>query len=667
MSFLYPSFLIGLLALAIPIIVHLFNFRKAKRIYFSNNRFLLKVKKASSSKLKLKHYLILAARLLFIFLLVIAFAQPFIPPPEQNMGSGSAVIYLDNSYSMSGEIGDNISGFDAGLRYLQDILELYPSITDYKVITNDFEPFSNTYKSVDEIDDLITELEMTGIPREIQDVYNRMTSGREYDNQDDLFFISDFQRATFGDPSRIDIDSESRFYVVPVQLEATSNVMVDSLYLENPFLVQSEKNTLNVVLKNQGDTEVDGLLLKLLINGVQTSSAVVNLQAGGKEILEIDLNFKLEPVNLCQISIEDYPVTFDNDFYFVLEMSNLISIVEIKATDSLTVIEKVYANETLFNFQSFHVRNVDYSELRNADLVLLNEVAELEGVFSQVLFDYYNKGGSIMIIPAPMIRIESFQNILPGLKGIPFNTENKVRLEIPDMDNPFFADIFESASEDFNMPEAVRIVSPGPGMRPLLKYRNGDTFLAYREETGRVYLMSTPLDDQYTDFHRHAVFVPVTYRMGIIAKEDFNQLYFSIGQDQVVLSLDSIDREELIRLKKEGQEVIPSQRYIGDKLLLEIPRHELTSGLYDLRVGDRYITTLAFNTDKRESVLDQIPEEELLQIFEEIPHLKIFNTGDIDNFGKELKENYMGKPLWRYALILALIFLLAEVLFIRFL
>ena len=52
MTFLYPSFLFGLFALAIPVIIHLFNFRRTKKIYFSNTLFLKKVKEASSSKLK---------------------------------------------------------------------------------------------------------------------------------------------------------------------------------------------------------------------------------------------------------------------------------------------------------------------------------------------------------------------------------------------------------------------------------------------------------------------------------------------------------------------------------------------------------------------------------------------------------------------------------------
>jgi hypothetical protein len=240
-------------------------------------------------------------------------------------------------------------------------------------------------------------------------------------------------------------------------------------------------------------------------------------------------------------------------------------------------------------------------------------------------------------------------------------------LEKPDMNDPFFEDIFESINENIDMPESSQVLRPGSGMHPVLKFRSGESFLSFREETGRIYVLSTLLDDILTNFHRHALFVPVMYRMGILAKKDINQLYFSVGQEQVVISIDSVDRARLIRLKKGEQEVIPSQRFIGDKLVMEIPRHELSSGHFDLLVDERYITTLAFNFDKRESDLEQIPEEELLQIFGEFPNVKIFNTKDIDNFGKELKENYMGKPLWRYALILALIFLLAEVLFIRFL
>src|SRR6478735_11554324 len=101
MSFLYPTFLWALAALSIPVIIHLFNFRKTTRIYFSNTRFLRQVKEETTQKRRLKQYLVLASRLLFLFFLVMAFAQPFLPAKEE-MGQQQIIcIYVDNSYSMS--------------------------------------------------------------------------------------------------------------------------------------------------------------------------------------------------------------------------------------------------------------------------------------------------------------------------------------------------------------------------------------------------------------------------------------------------------------------------------------------------------------------------------------------------------------------------------------
>src|SRR5690349_7787683 len=103
MSFLYPTFLWALAALSIPIIIHLFNFRKTTRIYFSNTRFLKQVKEATTAKRRIKHYLILLSRLLALAFLVFAFAQPVIPAREKLTGNKNIVLYLDNSLSMSAQ------------------------------------------------------------------------------------------------------------------------------------------------------------------------------------------------------------------------------------------------------------------------------------------------------------------------------------------------------------------------------------------------------------------------------------------------------------------------------------------------------------------------------------------------------------------------------------
>ena len=92
MSFVYPAFLWALAALSIPIIIHLFNFRRYKTVYFPDISFLKEVKQETDSRSKIKHWLVLLMRLLAISFLVFAFAQPFIKHQTQIERAGKKSI-----------------------------------------------------------------------------------------------------------------------------------------------------------------------------------------------------------------------------------------------------------------------------------------------------------------------------------------------------------------------------------------------------------------------------------------------------------------------------------------------------------------------------------------------------------------------------------------------
>src|SRR5690554_527207 len=103
MSFLYPTFLFALLTIAIPVIIHLFSFRRYKTIYFSNVNLLKKIKRESRKKSQLKQLLMLLARIFTIVFLVFAFAQPYMPVENETQTESEEVIgiYIDNSFSMN--------------------------------------------------------------------------------------------------------------------------------------------------------------------------------------------------------------------------------------------------------------------------------------------------------------------------------------------------------------------------------------------------------------------------------------------------------------------------------------------------------------------------------------------------------------------------------------
>ena len=91
MNFLYPGFLFALAAVIIPVIIHLYNFRRFKKVYFSNVKFLKAVKLQTSSWQKVKNRLILAARVMAIIFIVLAFAKPYIP--DKNNNEVARVVY----------------------------------------------------------------------------------------------------------------------------------------------------------------------------------------------------------------------------------------------------------------------------------------------------------------------------------------------------------------------------------------------------------------------------------------------------------------------------------------------------------------------------------------------------------------------------------------------
>jgi hypothetical protein len=608
--------------------------------------------------------------LLFLTFLVLAFAQPYLPSTDKNPQAESVYVYLDNSSSMSNRTEGTTTSLNLGIDYLSKILELYPTSTSYKLVTNEFAPFSNTLKSKNEIEELMTEVRLSTISRTLPEAYSRLTSNsvNETARSKDIFIITDFQKSTLGDLSQIIFDTLDQVFIAPIQFDQTRNVFVDTVFMSNPFLVANEKNQLNVVLKNSGFEDAEELPVKLFINEIQTASSVLTIPAGGEQEITFEISFNLERVNKCRISFEDYPVTFDNDFYFVLRLENKINILEIGDEDGITPIGLVYGNSGLFAYSKQNATNLDYSLIRQSDLVIVNGLNGIDNSLSLELNNHIEQGGSVLIIPGKNVDLAGYQYFIPSVRSAPADTTH-VSVAMPDLSDPFFENIFESSNERFDMPNALPLLSWGGQQLNLLKLRNNLNFLSGFRSQGTIFILASPLDDQFTNFHRHALFVPVMYRMASLSKKAFEAPYYNINLPTISLKLDSLNKQDIFKLLNDNKEneLIPNQRISVNELVMELPKNTIQPGFYELMLGVETKGTLAFNLDKNESYLEQLPIDEISSVFNTNNNITIFDVNDADNFSKEVKKNKFGVPLWKYAIILSLIFLLAEVLLIRFL
>ncbi len=556
-----------------------------------------------------------------------------------------------------------------GIEYVKKILDLYPANTSYRLLTNDFAPFSNALKSRDQVEELLTELKLSYISRTLPEAWSRL-NGFTIDGKEkgkDIFIISDFQRSTTGDPGLIVVDSSDQIFIVPVLFEQDKNVYTDTVYLSNPYIVAGEKNQLHITLRNDGAADAREIPLRLYINEIQTASKVVNIPAGSETNVSFDISFNLAEINKCRINFEDYPVTFDNDFYFTLKRENRIDVFEIKKDGLSSPVEKVYGNRNLFNYSSQDASNIDYSFIRQNELVIINGLKEIDNSLSLELNNFLAANGTLLIIPSGDVMITSYKLLVPGVEALAKDTV-VIGMMPPDLKMPFFENIFESTDERIAMPQARPVTTWKGQQFDLLRLRNNLPFLSeFKEHGGTVYMLAAPLDDDYTTFHRHALFVPVMYRMAMLSKRYFENPYFIINESVIALRIEDLDKRDIFKLRSGDQELIPDQRISANELVMEIPKNIIRPGFYDLVLGDETKTTLAFNLRKAESQLEQMKEDEIREAFAGHENVMIFDVKDAGNFSKEIKKNKFGVPLWKYAIMLSLLFLLAEILLIRLL
>jgi hypothetical protein len=198
MQFLYPAFLFGLLALAIPVIIHLFNFRRFKTVYFTNVRFLKNIQEETATKSRLKHILVLISRMLAITFLVLAFAQPFIPSEQSaNKATKKAVsIYIDNSFSMEA-VNNDEQLLNIAKRKAEEIVNGYTIDDQFQLLTNDMEAKHQRLVSKEEMLQMITQVQRTPEVRSLSEIVKRQRDILNRDkaqSQKNIYAISDFQK-----------------------------------------------------------------------------------------------------------------------------------------------------------------------------------------------------------------------------------------------------------------------------------------------------------------------------------------------------------------------------------------------------------------------------------------------------------------------------------------
>lgn len=663
MSFLHPYFLYGLAAVAIPIIIHLFDFRRTKKVYFSNTQLLHQVKESTQSFYNLKHLLILLSRILFIVFLILAFAQPYLSPHgNQGLVSNKVGIYLDNSLSMSNAIGQDESGLDLAKSVAAEMIELYPASTDFIVQTSFDEKSAYLYMNKQDAKKYISELGFASEFRTLDIILENFNNTHDELAPDEILIISDFQKATLMKAKSL-TDTTTHIIAIPVVFETYRNLVVDTTYISNPFELNKSKTNLVVRVRNVSDEEIRDIPIKIFMDDRQLS--VTSATVPANQYIDIDFNIghDLQKQQHGKIVLEDYPVSFDNELFFTLASTEKVKVVQILGNNSSSYLSAIYGNEMLFNQQSMLASNIDYQQLGEADLIIINQVAELEQGLGLRIIEFHDQGTSVLIIPAENQFLSSYQTLIPTLRRTNLN-ENEVSLQSPDFSRPFFANILEKNQDNLTMPTAKAVWDWGGDRNALLKYVDGRPYLS--EISPNLFVISSPLIDDYSGFQTNAMFVPVMYRIAANSKQNIPPLFNRLSEKEIDLSISDIQPNEILKLVNDAIEFIPDQKIKGKKVVIVLPRGAMTPGHYLVTSNVTPYLSIALNLDTNESDIRPLSENELREAFKGLNYTIIAGVDQSEILNKITNE-FKGIELWRYFLGLALLFLLVEALLIRLL
>ncbi len=678
MEFVNPGFLYGLFAISIPIIIHLFNFRRFKKVYFTNVAFIKELKKQTQKQSRLKHLLILLMRILAIIAIVLAFAQPYIPvslavinPKEKNAVS----IYVDNSFSMQAESEKGIL-LDEAKDKAKEIVSVYKNSDEFQLLTNDFEGRHQRFVSKDEFIDLVDDIHISPVVKTLPEVYKRQQTifGDNQGPQHTSYVISDFQHGIL-EGSFPASDSTINNYMIPLSALNKDNLYIDSCWFNAPVQQKDQLVELTVRIQNNSANVYEKIPVKLIINEKQRAIASFDIGAFGMAEIILGFTNYETGIQYGRLEIDDYPISFDDKFYFSYTVSDVTSVLAINGNGENLYLNSLFRNDSTFLYNNVKQGNIDFSNLSLNQLIILNELKSFSSGLEQELVQFITNGGSLIILPPDHLEIDNYKSLLSSLKTGNYSTLDTAdtRINYINLEHPLYANVFDEIPENIDLPfifQHYKIkVNTRTRQEKILELRGGNPFLdEYSAGDGKVYLFAAPFQSIFGNFPQHAIFVPTLYKIAI-SSNLADKLFYVIGENEVVPVRNlNLANDNILHIKDLGSdfEFIPELRRINKRVDI-YPHEQISSaGVYTVLYADIPIKGVAFNYNRSESEMNFYTVEELSEKLADrgLIEFQIMETSG-KPFVQTLSEMSQGVRLWRWFVVFALIFLLSEILLLR--
>ncbi|MEO5581599.1 MAG: BatA domain-containing protein, partial [Saprospiraceae bacterium] len=644
MQFVNPWFLAALGTLAIPIIIHLFYFRRYKKVFFSSVRFLKEVKDETSARSKLKNLLVLISRLLALAFIVMAFAQPFKRITTKDQFAQNLIgIFVDNSYSMNA-LSQDIPLISKAKQRARTIIESYDDQDRFVILTHDFSGRQLRLVHKEEGLNMVDEIIATPTIHNLSEVSTKIESIlSKAEGNKHLFLISDFQK-TISDLS-VNPDTIIQSHLIPLQSVQERNIAIDTAWFESPAQWLGEANLLFFKVHNYGDQPVQEARLSLLQNNQIKPLGTINLQAGESHIDTAEIMIEKPGWQEIQLEVTDFPVQFDDKLFLAFNVNAKINILVISREQVNTYLTSAIQSLPTVNLSTQSIKNVNYAAISQNHLIILDDLNEISSGLANELMSALRQGSNVLLFPGATADIRSFNNFF-SLAGVGSITGFEKRVSPVANINTLeftFKDVYNKIKPNMKLPTVqgrFNRIRGIKGEENILSFADEQAYITKSKiENGSLYISASPLHSDWSDLSRNPeIFVPMILRMAL-NKNVADKIVRFIGRDESIEinHIRKADENTYHLNKSKSEDIIPYQRSSGIKTILEMKGAIKEAGIYQINLKDSLISKTSFNYDRKESDLSTYSLDELNSLFGN--NYEVIDKSDTAAFDSWFKNN----------------------------
>ena len=684
LQFLTPLFLaVGAAAASLPLIIHLLNRERARRLVFSTIRFIKMSHQANVQRHRLKQLLLLLMRILILALLGLAFARPFFADTPATSGATGGVrnivIILDTSYSMG-----YLDTFDRAKEAAIEIADnLQPNDTSALIFTNNraqvIKPLDAEHRRIQTV---VMGAQLTN---HTTDYLNAIQSADEILGEakighKQIYFISDLQQIgweSFVDTDKLSPDVEIAF--VDVSAKEPNNFAITGVSVPQVVLNEQKPAQVIVRVQNFGEQAVEGLSVQLFIDDDNVGMTTLDIEPNDVMDALFSVRFRTEKIHTGYAALPDDHLEIDNRRYFRLQSLKSITVHCVNGEPG----GRDYESETFFLEAALQpgaqIVPIDLtqsrqlpngSEISKYDVIILANVEKLTGLEAQSLRTFVGAGGGLIITAGDRMDLEAYRSAFSGGKeplmpcnfvqpvGDALNHERFSVLATLDYDHPIFHPFKDPNHGDFGKGRFYRYIQAVPlkGSKVLAGFDDGSPALFEKVYgTGRVLCFTSTIDREWTDLPIHGVYLPFLYEAikYLALKRTDEKPDYRIGDPVELGGYQLPPGTEVAIFNPMGEETRTEINESGGVFYdaAEDP------GIYSAHISGKQPRYFVVNLDTVESNLATRDLEELTSMLtggEEIVPTQVVTAEMITQYHGEVEKN---QGVWWYLMVL--VFLLA--------